>query len=354
MDLRWTGDAKGPAITLVGKGVTFDTGGLDIKPPSGMLIMKKDMGGAATALALATMIMDAGLGVRLRVLLPIVENAISSTSFRPGDIVRSRKGLTVEIGNTDAEGRLILADALAYADEEEVDLLLDFATLTGAARVALGPDLPAFFTTDDALAATLAQQGEASHDPVWRMPLWAPYAKMLDSRLADLNNVAAGPFAGSVVAALFLQRFVSPDGGVDRVSREHVGVVIVVDALVVLVRAGYVQELVTLLGRVEIGPREQEARALVDHLGAAFAQQREVAGDARVFTKRERDVAADVNLLVTKEGARRAAREDARDVELGAGVEAAFLAFPGVKRALVAVLARLVFRPGQPGNAVLE
>lgn len=209
VDLRWTGDPKGPAVTLVGKGVTFDTGGLDIKPPAGMLIMKKDMGGAATALALATMIMDARLPVRLRVLIPIVENAIAGDAFRPGDIVRSRKGLSVEIGNTDAEGRLILADALAYADEEDADLLLDFATLTGAARVALGPDLPAWFTTDEAFAAEVARQATVSHDPVWRLPLWAPYATMLDSRIADLNNVAAGPFAGSIVAALFLQRFVT-------------------------------------------------------------------------------------------------------------------------------------------------
>ena len=209
VELRWSGDPKGPAITLVGKGVTFDTGGLDIKPPAGMLIMKKDMGGAATALALATMIMDARLPVRLRVLLPIVENAIASASFRPGDIVRSRKGLSVEIGNTDAEGRLILADALAYADEEETDLLLDFATLTGAARVALGPDLPAVFTADDAFADEMARHGSSSHDPVWRLPLWKPYGSMLDSRIADLNNVAAGPFAGSIVAALFLERFVT-------------------------------------------------------------------------------------------------------------------------------------------------
>lgn len=209
VDLRWSGDAKGPLITLVGKGVTFDTGGLDIKPAAGMLIMKKDMGGAATALALTTMIMDAKLPVRLRVLLPIVENAIASDAFRPGDILRSRKGLSVEIGNTDAEGRLILADALALADEEETDLLIDFATLTGAARVALGPDLPAFFTDDEALASQVMAQAQASHDPVWRLPLWAPYASMLDSRVADLNNVAAGPFAGSIVAALFLQRFVS-------------------------------------------------------------------------------------------------------------------------------------------------
>ncbi len=209
VDLRWSGDDKGPAIVLVGKGVTFDTGGLDIKPSAGMLVMKKDMGGAATALALASMVMDAKLPVRLRVLLPIVENAIASEAFRPGDVFRSRKGLSVEIGNTDAEGRLILADALAYADEEETDLLVDFATLTGAARVALGPDLPALFTPDDALADAMCAQATQSADPVWRMPLWAPYDAMLDSRVADLNNVASGPFAGAVVAALFLQRFVT-------------------------------------------------------------------------------------------------------------------------------------------------
>ena len=209
VDLRWSGADDGPRIVLVGKGVTFDTGGLDIKPSAGMLIMKKDMGGAATALSLASMIMDAKLPVSLRVLLPIVENAIASDAFRPGDVFRSRKGLTVEIGNTDAEGRLILADALAYADEEETDLLVDFATLTGAARVALGPDLPALFTPHDELADEMLLQGRQSADPVWRLPLWAPYGSMLDSRVADLNNVAAGSYAGAVVAALFLQRFVS-------------------------------------------------------------------------------------------------------------------------------------------------
>lgn len=209
VDLRWDGAAEGPRVTLVGKGVTFDTGGLDIKPASGMLLMKKDMGGAATALALATMVMDARLPVRLRVLLPIVENAINGDAFRPGDVLPSRKGLSVEIGNTDAEGRLILADALAHADEEEPDLLLDFATLTGAARVALGPDLPALYTADDALAAEIAAHGTAACDPAWRMPLWGPYTSMLDSRVADLNNVGGGAFAGSIVAALFLQRFVS-------------------------------------------------------------------------------------------------------------------------------------------------
>lgn len=202
------GPPDAPKVTLVGKGVCFDTGGLDIKPSSAMLLMKKDMAGAATALALAYMIMDAKLRVRLRVLIPIVENAVSSNSFRPGDVCASRKGLHVEIGNTDAEGRLILADALALAAEETPDLLMDFATLTGAARVALGPDLPPFYTGDDKLAAEIAEAGMAEHDPVWRLPLWEAYDSLLDSKVADLNNVSSGPFAGSVTAALFLRRFV--------------------------------------------------------------------------------------------------------------------------------------------------
>jgi leucyl aminopeptidase len=207
LDLTF-GDAGAPKVTVVGKGVTFDTGGLDIKPSAAMLLMKKDMGGAAAALALADLVMGAGLPVRLRVLIPAVENAISGASFRPGDVLRSRKGITVEIGNTDAEGRLILADALALADEEAPDLLVDFATLTGAARVALGPDLPPLYTQDDALAEDLVRLGASVNDPVWRMPLWSPYAKMLDSKVADINHVSSGPFAGSVTAALFLQRFV--------------------------------------------------------------------------------------------------------------------------------------------------
>ena len=207
IDLTW-GDANAPKVTLVGKGVVFDTGGLDIKPDSGMLNMKKDMGGAATALALAQMIMGAGLKVRLRVLVPAVENAISGASFRPRDIFKSRKGITVEIGNTDAEGRLILADALALADEEKPDLLADFATLTGAARVALGPDVPPFFTGDDALAGELMRFAKAEQDPVWRLPRWAPYEAMLDSKVADTNNVGGG-HAGAITAALFLKKFVS-------------------------------------------------------------------------------------------------------------------------------------------------
>jgi leucyl aminopeptidase len=209
VDFSW-GPADAPKVTLVGKGVTFDTGGLDIKPESGMALMKKDMGGAATALALAHMIMDAGLKLRLRVLLPIVENAISAPAFRPGDVYRSRKGLSVEIGNTDAEGRLILADALTLACEEKPALLFDFATLTGAARVALGPDLPPFYTDDEELAAAVARFGKSAHDPVWRLPLWSPYDALLDGKVADLNNISGGPFAGSVTAALFLRRFVDP------------------------------------------------------------------------------------------------------------------------------------------------
>jgi leucyl aminopeptidase len=207
VDITW-GDPRAPKVTLVGKGVCFDSGGLDIKPSSGMLLMKKDMGGAAAALALAAMIMEGNLGVRLRVLLPIVENAISSTAYRPGDVYPSRKGLSVEIGNTDAEGRLVLADALALADEEAPDLLIDFATLTGAARVALGPDLPPYYTEDEDLAAEIMRYGAATFDPVWRMPLWDPYDKLIEGKVSDLVNVSSGSFAGSVTAALFLRRFV--------------------------------------------------------------------------------------------------------------------------------------------------
>jgi leucyl aminopeptidase len=208
IDMSW-GDTAAPKVTLVGKGVCFDTGGLDIKPDSAMLLMKKDMGGAASALALAHMIMGRGLNVRLRVLIPAVENSISGDAFRPRDVYRSRKGLTVEIGNTDAEGRLILADALALADEETPDLLVDMGTLTGAARVALGPDLPPFYTHDEALAAALARHARAVHDPLWRLPLWPAYDTMLDSKVADLNNIATGGFAGSIICALFLNRFVA-------------------------------------------------------------------------------------------------------------------------------------------------
>jgi leucyl aminopeptidase len=201
------GPADAPKVTLVGKGVVFDTGGLDIKPPSGMEIMKKDMGGAAAALTLARLVLEARLPVRLRVIVPIVENAISGPAMRPGDIYRSRRGLSVEIGNTDAEGRLILADALTLGAEEAPDLMFDFATLTGAARVALGPDLPPFYTDDDALAAEIAAQAQATRDPLWRLPLWRPYDSMLESPIADLNNAPGSPFAGSITAALFLKRF---------------------------------------------------------------------------------------------------------------------------------------------------
>jgi leucyl aminopeptidase len=207
VDFSW-GPEDAPKVTLVGKGVCFDTGGLDIKPSSGMYLMKKDMGGAATALALASMIMTRCLPVRLRVLLPIVENAISAEAMRPSDVYSSRKGLSVEVGNTDAEGRLILADALALADEDAPELLFDFATLTGAARVALGPDLPPFYTENESLAAAIAQHGATANDPVWRLPLWQPYDKLIDSKIADITNNAAGGFAGSITAALFLKRFV--------------------------------------------------------------------------------------------------------------------------------------------------
>lgn len=207
IDMRWGRDSD-PKITLVGKGVCFDTGGLDIKPASGMLLMKKDMGGAANVLGLALMIMASGLSVKLRVLIPAVENAIAGNAFRPGDILQSRKGLSVEIGNTDAEGRLVLADALTLADEEEPELIIDMATLTGAARVALGPDLPPFFTHDEKLAADIATKAEEMADPLWRLPLWQPYASKLSSRIADINNVTRDGFAGSVTAALFLDRFV--------------------------------------------------------------------------------------------------------------------------------------------------
>jgi leucyl aminopeptidase len=206
IDLRW-GNASHPKVTLVGKGVCFDSGGLDIKPESAMLLMKKDMGGAASLVALAHMVMDRGLKVSLRLLVPAVDNAISGSAFRPLDVYRSRKGLTVEIGNTDAEGRLILADALALADEEKPELLIDIGTLTGAARVALGPELPPFYTQDEVLAAEIERCAASERDPVWRMPLWPPYEAMLDSKIADVNNVASGSFAGSITCALFLKRF---------------------------------------------------------------------------------------------------------------------------------------------------
>jgi leucyl aminopeptidase len=209
VDIRW-GDAAAPRVTLVGKGVCFDTGGLDLKTASGMRLMKKDMAGAAITLGLAQAIIETGLAVRLRVLLPLVENAVSGNAMRPLDVVRTRKGLTVEIGNTDAEGRLILCDALAEAASEQPELLVDVATLTGAARVAVGTELGALFCNDDALAAALVESGMAENDPLWRLPLWRPYRKMIDSKIADLNNVAESSYAGAIVAALYLQEFVAP------------------------------------------------------------------------------------------------------------------------------------------------
>lgn len=206
IDLRW-GDARHPRVTLVGKGVCFDTGGLNLKPGASMELMKKDLGGAATVVGLAHMVMGLGLPVRLRVLVPAVENAVSAGAFRPGDILRSRAGLTVEIGNTDAEGRLVLADALALAAEEAPALTVDMATLTGAARVALGPDLPPFFTDDEALAAELAAAGARVADPIWRLPLWPAYEGEIEPEIADLDNAPKGGFAGAITAALFLKRF---------------------------------------------------------------------------------------------------------------------------------------------------
>jgi leucyl aminopeptidase len=206
IDITWGRD-DAPKLTLVGKGVTFDSGGLNIKGASGMAIMKKDMGGAAHALALGQMVMDSGLDVRLRVLTPAVENAISGNAFRPGDILASRKGLSVEIGNTDAEGRLILGDVMALAAEETPDLMVSLATLTGAARIALGPEVVPFYTDDDGLAETLASASTETADPIWRMPLWANYESMLSSSIADVNHISANAFAGSIIAALFLKRF---------------------------------------------------------------------------------------------------------------------------------------------------
>lgn len=210
IELHW-GDPAHPRIAIVGKGVCFDTGGLDIKPSAGMRLMKKDMGGAAHALALAGLVMAAGLPVRLHLLIPAVENAVSGGAFRPGDVLKTRKGLTVENTNTDAEGRLILGDALTRAGEETPELILDFATLTGAARVALGPDLPPLFTDDEALAADLLAAGVAEDDPMWRMPLWDGYDDMLKSDIADMVNAPDGGFAGAITAALFLRRFVPKD-----------------------------------------------------------------------------------------------------------------------------------------------
>ena len=207
LDLRW-GDAAHPKVTLIGKGVCFDSGGLDLKPSGAMRLMKKDMGGAATALGLARLVMGAGLPVRLRVLVAAVDNAVSGNGFRPGDVLRSRQGTTVEIHNTDAEGRLILCDALAEAGSERPALILDFATLTGAARIALGTDVPALFSNDDALATGLLAMAEREQDPVWRLPLHQPYREMLDSKIADLANATESSYAGAITAALFLNEFV--------------------------------------------------------------------------------------------------------------------------------------------------
>jgi leucyl aminopeptidase len=209
IDFVW-GRPSAPKVTLVGKGVCFDSGGLDLKPASGMLMMKKDMGGAATVMAAASMIMSARLNVRLRVLIPAVENSVAGNAFRPLDVIKSRKGVTIEIGNTDAEGRLILCDALAEAVREEPQVIIDVATLTGAARVALGPEVPALFCNDDALADNLLKAASEREDPLWRMPLWRGYRRFLESKVADINNVGQSALGGAITAALFLQSFV-PD-----------------------------------------------------------------------------------------------------------------------------------------------
>lgn len=211
VDLQWSpAGAPGlPLLTLVGKGVCFDSGGLDIKPSAGMALMKKDMGGAAVALALADLLMHSKIRARLRVLVPAVENSIGGNAYRPGDVLLTRKGLSVEVGNTDAEGRLVLCDALALADAERPDLMIDFATLTGAARVALGPELPALFGSDERTVTEIARIAAAEHDPLWPMPLWAGYDDELGSKIADLNNVASSGFAGAIFGALFLRRFVT-------------------------------------------------------------------------------------------------------------------------------------------------
>jgi len=209
VDITW-GETDAPKVTLVGKGVCFDTGGLDLKPASSMLNMKKDMAGAAIILGLGQAIMQAGLNIRLRVLLPCVENSVSGNAMRPRDIIKTRKGLTVEIGNTDAEGRLILCDALADASDEKPEMIIDAATLTGAARVALGPELPALFCNNDGLADALITAGTAEDDPMWRMPLYKPYRRLIDSKIADLNNVSDGPQGGAITAALYLNEFVDP------------------------------------------------------------------------------------------------------------------------------------------------
>ena len=208
VDITW-GNPRARRVTLVGKGVCFDTGGLDLKPSSGMKIMKKDMAGAAQALGLGTMIMAAGLDVRLRVLLPLVENSVAGNAIRPLDVLKTRKGITVEVGNTDAEGRLILADALTEADREKPELLCDFSTLTGAARTALGTEVPALFSNNRELSLAIQDAGEEACDPVWPLPLWRPYRDKLSSKVATLNNISEGPYAGAITAALFLSEFVA-------------------------------------------------------------------------------------------------------------------------------------------------
>jgi leucyl aminopeptidase len=207
IDLRW-GKKSDPKVSIVGKGVCFDTGGLDLKPAAGMLRMKKDMGGGAHALGLASLIMALKLPVRLRMLVPAVENNVAGNAIRPLDVIRTRKGITVEIGNTDAEGRLVMCDALAAADSENPDMIVDFATLTGAARVAVGIELAAMFCNDDRLAADLEKAAATVQDPIWRLPLWQPYRKLLESQVADINNVSEGGFGGAITAALYLQEFV--------------------------------------------------------------------------------------------------------------------------------------------------
>ncbi len=251
IDLRW-GEESAPKVTLVGKGICFDTGGLNIKPGMAMSLMKKDMGGAASALSLAAMIMGAGLPVRLRLLIPAAENAISGNAFRPGDVLRSRAGLNVEVGDTDAEGRLVLADALALADEEAPEYLISVATLTGAARVALGPDLPPVYSTDTELAGALAEAGGRIGDPMWPMPLWKPYDQLLDSRVGDINSIVPEPFAGSIMAALFLNRFVKAAE-----SYTHLDIY------------GWVPRPQPGKG---IGGEPQCARAVFDHLRGKFRQ----------------------------------------------------------------------------------
>ncbi|NUR22295.1 leucyl aminopeptidase family protein, partial [Frateuria sp.] len=210
VELSW-GKGSDPKLVIVGKGVCFDTGGLDLKPSDGMRNMKKDMGGAAHAIALAGLVMQAQLPVRLTLLVPAVENAVAGNAMRPGEVITTRAGHTVEVDNTDAEGRLILCDAIAYGAEQQPDLLLDFATLTGAARVALGPDLPGLFANDDAAAEALLEAGRAVADPLWRLPLWRPYRKLLESSIADFANAGPSRHAGAITAALYLERFV-PDG----------------------------------------------------------------------------------------------------------------------------------------------